>query len=112
VVRLNTTEVWEIVNKTNPGEMTHPMGMGHPLHIHGAQFQVLERHVLPELIAGWETVRQGYVDEGWRDTVLLMPGERAKLLVRFGPYAGTYVYHCHNLEHEDMGMMRNYVIRA
>jgi FtsP/CotA-like multicopper oxidase with cupredoxin domain len=50
------------------------------------------------------------VDEGWKDTVLLMPGERIKLLVRFEDYPGLFLYHCHNLEHEDMGMMRNYLV--
>lgn len=50
------------------------------------------------------------VDEGWRDTVLLMPGERVKVLLKFENYTGLYVYHCHNLEHEDAGMMRNYLV--
>ena len=49
-------------------------------------------------------------DAGWKDTVLLMPGERVKFLVRFGDYSGLFLYHCHNLEHEDMGMMRNYLV--
>jgi blue copper oxidase len=112
IVQLDTLEAWEIVNRTNPGEMMEPMGMAHPLHIHGVQFQVIERRVVPELAAGWETVSHGYVDEGWKDTILVMPGERVKLLLRFGPYPGLYLYHCHNLEHEDMGMMRNYLIRG
>ena len=30
----------------------------------------------------------------------------------FEDYDGLYLYHCHNLEHEDMGMMRNYYVRA
>jgi FtsP/CotA-like multicopper oxidase with cupredoxin domain len=47
-----------------------------------------------------------------KDTVLLMPGERVKLLVRFGDYAGLFLYHCHNLEHEDMGMMRNFLVEG
>lgn len=42
--------------------------------------------------------------------MLLMPGERIRLLVRFGDYPGLFLYRCHNLEHEDMGMMRNYLI--
>lgn len=49
-----------------------------------------------------------YMDEGWQDTVLVMPDERVTVLARYND--GMYVYHCHNLEHEDMGMMRNYVI--
>jgi blue copper oxidase len=84
--------------------------MAHPMHLHGVQFQVVERQVAEAQRAGWETVKDGYVDEGWKDTVLIMPGERVKLLVRFADYRGMYVYHCHNLEHEDMGMMRNYLI--
>jgi len=54
----------------------------------------------------------GFVDEGWHDTVLVMPGERVKVLQRFEDFEGLYLYHCHNLEHEDMGMMRNYRVEA
>ena len=77
------------------------MNMPHPIHLHGKQFQVLERRGV---------THNGYVDEGWKDTVLLMAGERIKLLVRFEDYPGLFLYHCHNLEHEDMGMMRNYLV--
>ncbi len=112
VVKLDTLELWEIINETNPGEMMDPMGMAHPIHIHGGQFQVIGREVLPELQAGWEGVKDGYVDEGWKDTVLVMPGERVRLLIAFRDYPGTYVYHCHNIEHEDAGMMRNYRVEA
>ncbi len=107
VVQLNTTEVWELVN--NSGMMG--MSMVHPLHIHGLQFQVLERQIAEQFSAGYETVRYGYVDEGWKDTVMVMPGERVKVLLRFEDFTGKYVYHCHNLEHEDAGMMRNYLVR-
>jgi hypothetical protein len=58
---VNTLEVWEIVNETNPGEMMDPLGMAHSIHIHGGQFQVIGREVLPELRAGWEGVKDGYV---------------------------------------------------
>ena len=60
----------------------------------------------------WETLSAGYIDEGWRDTVLIMPGEQVKILLKFEDYTGLYLYHCHNLEHEDMGMMRNYRVEA
>jgi FtsP/CotA-like multicopper oxidase with cupredoxin domain len=106
-VRLGELEVWELVNALNAGETQHPQGMLHPFHIHGLQFQVIGREVLPELRAGWESVSAGYVDEGWKDTVLLMPGERVRLLLRFAEHPGTYMVHCHILEHEDMGLMRN-----
>lgn len=100
-IPFGTLEAWEIVNET------FPMAMNHPIHIHGAQFQVSERSVLDGFSAGWNSIRDGYVDEGWKDTVLLMPGERVKLLIRFNDFRGEYVYHCHNLEHADRGMMRN-----
>jgi FtsP/CotA-like multicopper oxidase with cupredoxin domain len=77
------------------------MDMPHPMHLHGMQFQVLQRSGVRH---------HGYVDDGWKDTVLLMPGERIRLLVRFSDYTGLFLYHCHNLEHEDMGMMRNYLV--
>jgi FtsP/CotA-like multicopper oxidase with cupredoxin domain len=86
--------------------------MAHPMHIHGVQFQVLDRRVAPQFEAVWETVRAGYLDEGWKDTVLLWPEERVRLLMRFDDFPGLFMYHCHNLEHEDQGMMRNYMIRA
>ncbi|MFO7680511.1 MAG: multicopper oxidase domain-containing protein [Chloroflexota bacterium] len=60
----------------------------------------------------WNSVKQGYVDSGWKDTVLLMPGERVRILLKFEDYTGTYLCHCHNLEHEDGGMMRNLQIAA
>ena len=78
------------------------------MHIHGVQFQVLERQINRQNRADHEALSAGFVDEGWKDTVLVWPGEQVRLLVRFEPYAGMYLYHCHNLEHEDGGMMRNY----
>lgn len=111
-VKLNSIEQWEIINKLNPGAMMDAMGMAHPIHLHGVQFQVIGREVLPELTAGWQTVKDGYIDEGLKDTVMVMPGERVKLLMKFERYSGLFTYHCHNLEHEDAGMMRNYQIEG
>jgi FtsP/CotA-like multicopper oxidase with cupredoxin domain len=111
-VKLGDLEVWEIVNALNEGDTMHPTGMAHPFHIHGVQFQVVERQVLAGLEAGWQSVREGYVDVGWKDTVLLMPGERVKLLLKFSDFTGTFMYHCHILEHEDMGMMGDYAVVA
>jgi FtsP/CotA-like multicopper oxidase with cupredoxin domain len=112
IVKLGSLEAWEFVNEQNPNEMMERMGMAHPMHIHGVQFQVVGRDLLaPELKAGFESVREGYVDEGWKDTVVVMPGERVRLLVKF-VHPGLFVYHCHNLEHEDLGMMRNYQVEG
>jgi FtsP/CotA-like multicopper oxidase with cupredoxin domain len=102
-VAMNTLEVWEFINEGGGMGMMGGMEMPHPIHLHGMQFQVLQRRGIRH---------EGYVDEGWKDTVLLMPGERVRVIVRFGDYPGLYLYHCHNLEHEDMGMMRNYLVES
>ncbi len=102
-VAMNTLEVWEFINEGGGMGMMGGMDMPHPIHLHGMQFQVIQRRGVQH---------EGYVDEGWKDTVLLMPGERVRLLVRFGDYPGLFLYHCHNLEHEDMGMMRNYLVEG
>jgi FtsP/CotA-like multicopper oxidase with cupredoxin domain len=102
-MQINTLEVWEFINEGGGMGMMGMMNMPHPIHLHGKQFQVLERS---------SVMHEGYIDEGWKDTVLLMPGERIKILVRFEDYPGLFLYHCHNLEHEDMGMMRNYYVKV
>jgi blue copper oxidase len=86
------------------------MAMAHPIHLHGQQFQVLSRkegHVDRE---DYETVRHGFVDSGLKDTVLVMPGEEVEIIKPFQDFKGLYLYHCHNLEHEDLGMMRNFYV--
>ncbi len=108
-VRLDTAESWEFRN----GSETGMMGMmAHAMHVHGLQFRILERSVEPRFSSGRNSVSAGYVDVGWKDTVLIMPGERVRLLLRFEHYDGLYLYHCHILEHEDSGLMRNYLIKA
>jgi len=114
VVRLGTTELWAFDNASGGGGMMGAMmTMPHPMHVHGLQFAVVGRELVdPAWGAAWESVRRGFVDEGLKDTVLVMPGTRALLALRFEDFEGLFLYHCHNLEHEDMGMMRNYLVRA
>ncbi|NOX61648.1 MAG: multicopper oxidase family protein [Chloroflexi bacterium] len=114
-VELGAVEIWEFSNNASGGGGGGGgggMGGGlpHPMHIHGLQFRVVSRQAPTDATqrANWETVKDGYVDSGWKDTVLVMPGERVQVQVEFKDYTGLYLYHCHNLEHEDMGMMRNY----
>ena len=112
-VRRNTVEIWEFENRSSGGMGMGGMALPHPMHVHDVQFQVLKRELIePSMRSMWEELQAGFVNEGWKDTVLVMPGERVTLLVPFGDYAGMYLYHCHNLEHEDMGMMRNYLVEA
>jgi FtsP/CotA-like multicopper oxidase with cupredoxin domain len=106
-VKLGTTEDWEF---WNPGGMM--MAMAHPIHLHAGQFQVLERELAPGREGTAATLKAGLVDEGWKDTFLLLPGERVRIRMRFERYPGLFLYHCHNLEHEDAGMMRNFLIEA
>jgi FtsP/CotA-like multicopper oxidase with cupredoxin domain len=71
----------------------------HPVHLHGTHFQVLSRSGGRNLVYPYEG--------GWKDTVLMMPQETVQVLVQFDRYRGIYPLHCHNLQHEDMGMMLN-----
>jgi len=100
-VRFGETEVWEFSNRTPM------MSMPHPMHVHAAQFRVLERIGTPP---GLEGLRTGFLDGGLKDTVLVLPGERVRVLLRFNAFRGLFLYHCHNLVHEDMGMMRNFLV--
>lgn len=106
-VPAGTLEVWRFTNQASG-----MMAMAHPMHVHGPQFLVHSRTVAPTQAAAYATVSQGLVDSGWKDTVIVMPGEQVTFLVRTTHYPGNFLYHCHNLEHEDMGMMRDYFVVA
>jgi blue copper oxidase len=101
----NAREVWEVTNAE--------ASMQHPMHLHGFQFQVMERRGSPQQarqLAVDDAGRQA-TDLGWKDTVLVWPGETVVFAVDFShSFEGeqTYLWHCHNLEHEDQGMMVNY----
>jgi FtsP/CotA-like multicopper oxidase with cupredoxin domain len=108
-VTAGAKEVWEF---TNTGAGMMGMGLAHPLHVHGRQFRILNREIDRATAELWAPLREGLTDEGWKDTFLIMPGERVQILVEASHHPGLYLYHCHNLVHEDMGMMRNYRIVA
>jgi len=82
--RLNTTEIWTIENV---------VGMDHPFHLHGFQFQVLDRNGVPEPFLSW------------KDSVNVPKHSKVRIVVRFENFPGRWMYHCHILDHEDMGMM-------
>lgn len=84
--RLGAVEVWRFVADVH-----------HPVHLHLVGFRVLSRGGGPPLPH----------DAGLKDTVSLRPGESAEIITRFDGYRGRYLFHCHNAEHEDMGMMAN-----
>lgn len=85
------------------------MDMAHPIHLHGQQYQILRR-VTDKVRSDYSTVKDGFIDSGWKDTVLVMPGEEVELIKPFQDYKGLFLYHCHNLEHEDLGMMRQFLV--
>ena len=83
-VTLDTVEDWIIQN----------VGvMDHPFHLHTNAFQVIERNGIVETIPQW------------KDTVLIPTGESIKIRIPFQDFVGRTVYHCHILDHEEMGMM-------
>ena len=78
----------------------------HPVHVHGASFQVVSRTGGRNRLFPWEA--------GWKDTVLLNDKETVDVVIRFdharGDFDGQYVIHCHQLEHEGAGMMTNFIV--
>jgi len=92
-VPFGQTELWRFTTNGNAP---------HPVHIHGASFQVQSRTGGRGKLFPWES--------GWKDTVLLQDQETVEVLIRFDQYRGRYLIHCHKLEHEDMGMMANFQV--
>ena len=90
-VRRGETEVWTFSNQS---------GLPHPVHVHSGQFRVVARRGGRAELMPWE--------RGLKDTVLVLPGEQVDVAVRFARYTGLFLLHCHNLEHEDQGMMANF----
>ncbi|MES2859222.1 MAG: multicopper oxidase family protein [Pseudomonadota bacterium] len=82
--RLGATEIWQIENL---------VGMDHPFHLHGFQFQVLDRDGVPEPF------------RSWKDTVNVPKHQTVRFIVRYDNYPGMWMFHCHILDHEDHGMM-------
>jgi len=92
------------------GGMGMMMSMAHPIHLHGQSFQIASRSIDSDENPSYATVRDGFIDNGLKDTVLVMPGEKVRIIKPFDDFKGAFMYHCHNLEHEDMGMMREFQV--
>lgn len=100
IVPFGDTELWRFRTAGNAP---------HPVHVHGASFQIVSRTGGRGRLLPWEY--------GWKDTVLLEDQEMVEILIRFdafrsvgGDGRGLYVMHCHKLEHEDAGMMVNFEV--
>jgi FtsP/CotA-like multicopper oxidase with cupredoxin domain len=81
---LGATEIWQVENV---------VGMDHPFHLHGFQFQVLDRDGVPEPFPSW------------KDTVNVPRHQTVRFIVRYDNFPGMWMFHCHILDHEDHGMM-------
>jgi spore coat protein A, manganese oxidase len=94
-IKLNSTVIWNLKNGGG--------GWFHPIHIHRNQFSILSRNGQPP----------SAIEGGLKDVFVLAGGDQVSVITKFtgarGPTGtdalGPYVYHCHNLEHEDMRMM-------
>jgi len=110
-VRRGAREVWEIRNS--------PISMPHPMHLHGFGFRVLRRRGTYGAARALAVEPDGRLatDLGVKDTVVVWPNETVWLALVFtlppqAAFRGAqrYMLHCHNLEHEDGMMMRNFTV--
>ena len=107
VVKRGSTEAWEIRNDVK--------SMPHPMHVHGFHFRLLERRGSPAQVRRLAVTPSGLTaaDLGWLDTVMVWPAETVRIAIDFSqPFSGrqTYMFHCHNLAHEDQGLMLNFAV--
>jgi FtsP/CotA-like multicopper oxidase with cupredoxin domain len=94
VVPVGATELWEVENRG---------GIPHSFHVHDVRFRIVE-------LAGDPPPPQL---SGLKDTVLIPPGATARFTTHFSDYTDPktpYMFHCHLLEHEDRGMMSQFVV--
>jgi spore coat protein A, manganese oxidase len=84
---VDDVEIWELRNKSG--------GWFHPIHIHLVDFKILDR----------DGQAPHPYERGPKDTIYLGESETVRVIARFGPHAGRYMIHCHNLVHEDHDMM-------
>ncbi|MFF0752163.1 O-aminophenol oxidase PhsA [Streptomyces sp. NPDC004267] len=110
-------EQWSFLN-LGPAPVLHPM------HIHLADFQVMAREAY--VADGFDATVGGTLapvrcdterpvpvppnEQGWKDVFRVPGGELVRVMGRFDGAYGRFMYHCHLLEHEDMGMMRPFVV--
>ncbi|HEY3263413.1 MAG TPA: multicopper oxidase domain-containing protein [Pseudonocardiaceae bacterium] len=86
-VRVGELQVWDVVNETK---------MDHPFHLHGFFFQVLEVNGAPPEFLSWE------------DTVNIPANGRVRIAWLPDDRPGSWMYHCHILEHHAAGMMAHF----
>jgi spore coat protein A len=109
--RLNSVEIWELVNTTQDL---------HPIHLHLVRFQLLDRRAF-DVDDFLDYGKFHYVGDsappepgetGWKDTIAVHPETVTRIIIPFRGYPGRYVWHCHLLEHAANEMMRPFEVRA
>ncbi|MFZ2404591.1 MAG: multicopper oxidase domain-containing protein, partial [Methylobacter sp.] len=76
IIPVNSLQVIEFDNGFDGGGMHGMMNMPHPMHLHGEQFQIVKREVKSGAGDSYASVSSGFIQNGWKDTVLVMPGEK------------------------------------
>lgn len=107
--KLGSTEIWYLINLT---------GDSHPIHLHLIDFQIIDRRNFDvdkynkEGVIHYTSpaIPPEPQERGLKDTVRANPEQVTRIIMKFGPFTGLYVWHCHILEHEDYEMMRPYII--
>ncbi len=93
-VNLNDIEKWTITNSNV---------FGHAFHIHDVQFKIVSR----------STGSVGTHESGWKDVLYLPKNTSATFVAKFEDYSDSvhpFMYHCHFANHEDGGMMGQFVV--
>ena len=93
-------EIWTLENSSG--------GWWHPIHIHSEFFRVLKRNGRPPTITARNPVVAERDGLARRDTILLKGGDTVEVFLNFRDHLGPFVFHCHNMEHEDMDMMARF----
>jgi spore coat protein A, manganese oxidase len=107
--KLGSTEIWYLINLTTDS---------HPIHLHLIDFQIIDRRDFDvDRYNKEKTIHYTGPahppepqERGWKDTVRANPDQVTRIIMKFGPFIGLYVWHCHLLEHEDYEMMRPFVV--
>lgn len=100
--KLGVGEIWRLVNKSG--------GWWHPVHIHHEFARVIKRNGKPPFDGTGPDLGQSLERDGLakKDTLVLGPNSEVEVFVKFENYKGPFVFHCHNLEHEDHQMMARF----
>jgi FtsP/CotA-like multicopper oxidase with cupredoxin domain len=90
-------EIWNLVNPQDDKR--------HPIHMHLLQAHMLDRNGKPPLA----------YEQAWKDVFHLGPSETVRVIVKYGDkdnsqILGKYMMHCHDLQHEDNGMMSQFEV--